>query len=315
MTFPTLIGRSMPLAVFLAAPFMSPAFAQSQAEYAGEDAAENAGEVLTTVTAPRPPALEGLAEGPEIEGFVSARNGNRVQITAANGTTSIVTVTQETSIRARGGLLGMGRETLGADALLNGLPVEVRTREWDGGLIASRIRFSGNDLETAEMIRSGTSQRFADNEMAIDENRLAAERNAAAAAALRGRFGDIDKYNVKATTNVYFDTGRSNLSSGAQVELCGAAREAEAMDNALLLVVGYTDSTGSQAVNQRLSEQRAASVVNYLQQQCGWAPYRMLTPTGMASADPAADNSTAYGKAQNRRVTVNVLVSKSLDGM
>ena len=41
----------------------------------------------------------------------------------------------------------------------------------------------------------------------------------------------------------------------------------------------------------------------------------MLTPTGMASADPAADNSTAYGKAQNRRVTVNVLVSKSLDGM
>ena len=66
MTFPTLIGRSMPLAVFLAAPFMSPAFAQSQAEYAGEDA----GEVLTTVTAPRPPALEGLAEGPEIEGFV-----------------------------------------------------------------------------------------------------------------------------------------------------------------------------------------------------------------------------------------------------
>ena len=87
------------------------------------------------------------------------------------------------------------------------------------------------------------------------------------------------------------------------------------MDNALLLVVGYTDSTGSQAVNQRLSEQRAASVVNYLQQQCGWAPYRMLTPTGMASADPAADNSTAYGKAQNRRVTVNVLVSKSLDGM
>jgi len=41
----------------------------------------------------------------------------------------------------------------------------------------------------------------------------------------------------------------------------------------------------------------------------------MLTPTGMADSDPAADNTTTEGKAQNRRVTVNILVSKSVDGM
>src|SRR3546814_9788074 len=64
------------------------------------------------------------------------------------------------------------------------------------------------------------------------------------------------------------------------------------MDNALLLVVGYTDSTGSQELNQELSEKRAGRVVNHLQQACGWKPYRMLSPTGMAEADPAADNST-----------------------
>ena len=265
-------------------------------------------DVLTTVTAPRPPALEGLAEGPDLEGFISARNGNRVQVTGADGSTTVFTVTDETSIRARGGFLGLGRDTLGASALLNGLPVEVETRSWDGGLVASKVRFSGSDLETAEMIRSGTNQRFAQNETAIGEN-------AAATEALRGRFGDIDQYNIKGTTNVYFDTGRYNLSDRARTELCSAAQQANATDNALLLVVGYTDSTGSQEVNQRLSERRAASVVNYLQQQCGWAPYRMLTPTGMASADPAADNSTDYGKAQNRRVAVNVLVSKSVDGL
>jgi outer membrane protein OmpA-like peptidoglycan-associated protein len=95
--------------------------------------------------------------------------------------------------------------------------------------------------------------------------------------------------------------------------LCAAASQAEATDNALLLVVGYTDSTGSQDFNQELSEKRASRVVNYLQQACGWKPYRMLTPTGMAEADPLADNSTAYGKAQNRRVAVNILVSKSVD--
>ena len=81
-----------------------------------------------------------------------------------------------------------------------------------------------------------------------------------------------------------------------------------------MLVLGYTDSTGSQDVNQALSEKRAAAVVNHLQQVCRWKPYRMLTPTGMATADPAADNTTAACRAQNRRVSVNVLVSKALDG-
>ena len=64
----------------------------------------------------------------------------------------------------------------------------------------------------------------------------------------------------------------------------------------------------------RRPEKRAAAVVNHLQQVCKWKPYRMLTPTGMATADPAADNTTAAGRAQNRRVSVNVLVSKALDG-
>jgi len=66
-------------------------------------------------------------------------------------------------------------------------------------------------------------------------------------------------------------------------------------------------------VNQRLSERRAGRVVNHLQQSCGWKPWRMLAPTGMATADPLADNSTAEGRAQNRRVSVNILVSKSID--
>ena len=87
------------------------------------------------------------------------------------------------------------------------------------------------------------------------------------------------------------------------------------MSNALLLVVGYTDSTGGEELNQELSEKRASRVVNYLQQACGWKPYRMLTPTGMAEADQVASNDTIEGKAQNRRVAVNILVSKAVDGL
>ena len=208
---------------------------------------------------------------------------------------------QGTEIRARKGLLGLGRARLGEDALLNGLPVTVKTVEWGGGLVASHIALKNKDLKTASMIRNGTAQGFAEQTAATE--------------ALRGRMGDIDKYNIKGTTNVYFDTGKWKLSSQAEGELCNTAAQAEAMDNALLLVVGYTDSVGSQEYNQVLSERRAGRVVNYLQQACGWKPYRMLTPTGMAEADPLADNTTPEGKAQNRRVAVNVLVSKSVDGL
>ncbi len=290
-------------AALLIAGAMLPASALSaqQAEPVPASAYGQA-EVLTTVYG------DAVTEGPELRGIISARSGNMVQVTDEAGAHTMVAITDETDIKVSGGFLGMSRKELEAEALVNGLPVRIETLRAGERLLADEVRLKKSDLETARMIHGGTAQQFALHGAAI-------ERNEAATEALRGRVGDIDQYNIKGTTNVYFDTGKWNLSPSARAELCAAANQAEAMDNALLLVVGYTDSTGSYEVNQALSEKRAGRVVNYLQQQCGWKPWRMLTPTGMAEADPAADNSTAYGKAQNRRVSVNILVSKGLDGM
>ena len=271
-------------------------------------AAQNSdtGEVLTTVYGNLPTMAE-MNEGPRVEGIISARQGQRLQVTADDGTSTILTLHPDTEIRTRGGFLGIGNKTFDQSALINGLPVRVRTRQYGDGLVASEVRFTSDDRVIAAMIRGGTAQKFAEQGAAI-------QQNAAATEALRGRLGDIDKYNLKSTTNVYFETGKAVLSPGARAELCAAAQAANANENSLMLVLGYTDSTGSQEVNQALSEKRAAAVVNHLQQVCKWKPYRMLTPTGMATADPAADNTTAAGRAQNRRVSVNVLVSKALDG-
>jgi OmpA-OmpF porin, OOP family len=248
---------------------------------------------------PVAPATEAMTKGPEIKGMIAARTEDKMKVTTADGTSTIVAITEATKIK-NGGLFG-GRSKLAPGALLNGLPVTIKTMQSGGGLVASQISFRSGDLKTASMIRNGTAQQF--------------DEQTAATQALRGRMGDIDKYNVKNTTNVYFETGRAMLSAEAKAELCNTATQAAATDNALMLVVGYTDSVGSQDYNQQLSEKRAGSVINYLQQACRWQPYRMLTPTGMAEADPAADNSTAQGKAQNRRVSVNILVSKSVDGL
>ena len=254
-----------------------------------------------TVTGTPPADLQGLPEGPEVEGFISARKGDRMQVTDEAGTPTALAISEGTEVTGAGGFLGLGNKKLGTDSLLNGLPVTVKTVQWGGGLIASAVKFRNGDFKTASMIRRGTAQGFAEQSAATE--------------ALRSRVADIDNYNVKGTTNVYFDTGKHALSSQAQNDLCSAASQAGATDNALLLVVGYTDSTGDYEFNQELSEKRATRVVNHLQQACGWKPYRMLTPTGMAEADPAADNMTEEGKAQNRRVAVNILVSKAVDGM
>ena len=243
---------------------------------------------------------ERLPEGPEIKGIISGRNGEKIKVTGADGTSTIIALNDNTRVKASKGLFS-GRSKLAADALLNGLPVTVKTLQSEDGLVASQINLRNNDLKTAMMIRHGTDQRF--------------EEQTAATEALRSRVGDIDNYNVKNTANVYFDTGKAVLSAKAKADLCATAAEAEGMNNALILVVGYTDSVGSEEYNQQLSEKRAGGVINYLQQVCHWKPYRMLTPTGMAEADPLASNDTAEGKAQNRRVAVNILVSKGLDGI
>lgn len=291
------IITTRPRGLFLLAMLTMPAWGSAYAQ--PQDAPE--ADLSATVSGSPSSEVPEMTEGPEIKGLISARSGEKLQVTAADGTHTVIAINDATRIKASGGFLGLNRSKLAADSLLNGLPVTIKTLQSGGDLVASQIDLKNNDLKTASMIRSGTGQRF-------DEQTAATE-------ALRGRMGDIGQYNVKSTTNVNFDTGKAALSTQAKADLCAAATAAQGTANALMLVVGYTDTRGSDELNQQLSEQRAGRVINYLQQTCGWKPYRMLTPTGMAKADPLASNDTTEGMAQNRRVAVNILVSKGLDGL
>src|SRR6187551_168967 len=73
-----------------------------------------------TVVGSAPADLTGLAEGPEVEGFISARAGERMQVTGPDGATTAILVSEATDIKSSGGLLGLNRTRLGADSLLNG---------------------------------------------------------------------------------------------------------------------------------------------------------------------------------------------------
>jgi len=293
---------AIPLALLAAS---APAGVLAQQELPPAD--QTAAQIQTTIAPASGPSAT-LPAGPDIKGIISRRSADRMEITAEDGTKTIVNINDYTKIRSSKGLFGMSRQQLAANALLNGLPVTVRTLQSGDALMASDIMFKDKDLKIATMIRTGTKQGFEEQTAATAEVRAMTD-------ALRSRFGDIDEYNIKTTTNVMFASGKSLLTPQGKADLCAAATQALAIKNAVMLVVGYTDSTGSEDANQRISEARAARVVNYLQQACGWKPYRMLSPTGMATADPLADNSTPAGRSQNRRVSVNVMVSKAVDGL
>jgi len=105
-------------------------------------------------------------------------------------------------------------------------------------------------------------------------------------------------------SDVLFDTGKYTLKPTAQVSLAKVSGIIEAYPGLKLQVEGYTDSVGGDAYNQKLSENRANAVRNFSVQQ-GVAS-DSITATGYGKADPVADNGTAAGRAQNRRVQLVV---------
>lgn len=101
-------------------------------------------------------------------------------------------------------------------------------------------------------------------------------------------------------SDVLFDVGQANLRSGALARVDQLANVLREFPDRNVLVEGFTDSTGSLATNERLSQERAMSVRNALVTR--GVDARRIVARGHADQYPVADNSTAAGRQQNRRV-------------
>lgn len=105
--------------------------------------------------------------------------------------------------------------------------------------------------------------------------------------------------------NITFETDSYNLRGAFYSTLDSVALVLAKYADTTMRVTGHTDNTGSKAYNQTLSEQRANAVARYLETK-GVAGQRMFVQ-GRGFADPVADNSTATGRAENRRVELYIL--------
>lgn len=104
--------------------------------------------------------------------------------------------------------------------------------------------------------------------------------------------------------NITFASGSSDISSGFYPTLGSLVKVFQEFDKNGIEIVGHTDSTGSDDLNMRLSRDRAQSVASYLASQ-GISSAR-ISATGYGSSQPIASNDTAQGRAQNRRVEINL---------
>ena len=121
---------------------------------------------------------------------------------------------------------------------------------------------------------------------------------------------DLDAIKLVMGNSVLFATGSYRLSADAEAMLSRVAYNLKQYPNTDITVVGYTDNTGSQQVNDKLSLERAQAVMNYLEGQ-GVAQSR-LKAVGKGWNDPIASNSTAAGRAQNRRVEIFITADKQM---
>lgn len=121
-----------------------------------------------------------------------------------------------------------------------------------------------------------------------------------------------DGQAIKVTfeSGILFATNSSSLSAASQNSLGQFATSLRNNPDTDIQIIGHTDNTGSDAINNPLSEKRAQAVYNFLLQK-GVTGNRM-TSAGYGSSQPVADNSTAAGRAENRRVEVFILPNEKM---
>lgn len=113
----------------------------------------------------------------------------------------------------------------------------------------------------------------------------------------------------KLKSDILFDTGKSDLKPEAKKNLKDMAEIMKKYPENVLTIKGYTDSTGSQKINEDLSQKRAEAVKSEL--VTSGLAVDVVGTQGMGPANPVADNKTSDGRKQNRRVEIEVTVDQS----
>jgi OmpA-OmpF porin, OOP family len=282
----------------------------------------------------------------KIQGMIRGRSAATI-ILDTKGEPYVNVILQDTTkVGQNQGLLKARKKTMSTAALIPGLQIEVEGhRDANGMFVANSITFNGNDLERAYSVQAGLSETEARSkanqeeaarhaaelekqnaalnaqnaelqkhqaELAEHEKKIAA--NKALIAANTARFGQLDDYYIYDEVTVLFANGKSNVDSKFIPPLNALTEKATTVEGYMIQVKGYASASGSTALNQKLSQERAAAVSNILLQQGRVPLTRMLAPGAMGESE-TKETATTADEAQDRKVVVRVLQNKGIAGI
>jgi len=263
-------------------------------------------------------ALRSVPSGSKMKfrGVVISRDADVFTIRDRSRADYQVLITDNTSIKTNGGFLRGGKKYPVTD-ILRGLIVEVDGRgNNQGQLVADKIRFNESDMRAALTTDTRVGPVEANQErMAgqMDELYAVAAEARAEVKAVNERVSALDDYDVQNNVAVMFRVNSAVLSPEAKQQLDDFASKLNGAKAFMIEVAGHTDSTGSDAKNFRLSQARAEAVVQYLAVQHKIPLRRFVTPMGYGKTEAVADNTTAEGRSQNRRVEVKMIVNRGMN--
>ncbi len=301
---------------------------------------------MNRFTRPIPPylaslALIGLALSPTIvtaqsvtiEGLIKGRSGDSMVVQTKENLTMVVVLNDATDVGQVQGVFKARHKEMSMAALIPGLAIKVEgAYDAEKQLVAKTVRFKGDDLERAKAIEAGmheTNQQTQQNKEELEKQSeaLKAQRealekqqeqvaaNKAAIDAAVARFGQLDDYYIMDEVTVYFANGKVNVDPKYNSQLLALTEKAKGVQGYMIEVRGYASVSGSAAMNQKLSEDRANNVTNIVIQK-GHVPLtRMLAPGAMGESEQVGNAKTTEGQAENRRVVVRVLQNKAISGI
>ena len=279
------------------------------------------------------------AQTTKTQGLITGRSGETMTLQTPDSSKVVVVLTDNTQVDQVQGIFKARRKQMSMAALIPGLQVQVEgSYNAQNQLVASSIKFKGNDLQDAQTIQAGlqpTKEQVAQTQQQLAEQQAALERqqqemqqqqqqltqqqekidaNKAAIAAANKRFGQLDDYNILDEVTVLFGNGKVALDPKYNQQLLDLAAKAKTITAYTIQVKGYASSVGSAALNQTLSEDRANNVTQFLMQQGHIPLTNMLAPGAMGESRQVGSDKTADGQAENRRVVVRVLQNKGIAG-
>lgn len=285
-------------------------------------------------------------KGVKVTGLIVSRNGDTIRIKdKKSGQFVVVNITDNTKIERKRGHLQFLRHTdMDVTALVPGLTIEAEGRgDAEGRLEAGLISFSPDEFalavaEQQEIVANRKAAKEADSaaqqgmtaaakaqssadQATVSANKADAEAqiatavgvaDAAAASMLNKRVSELDDYKNEFEVDVFCARGSSVLDDKSKKDLDNLGDIARSLNGYMIEIAGYSSNTLSKEADQKLSEERAAVVAQYLLEVKDIPMWRILVPVGYGATHPAVSNKDPFDRELNRHVDIKILVNQNL---